>query len=173
MRVGGEIDARNTVTALHFAVSGRCRRMMLRPWILAVLAVAALCSACTEEWTGWDDVPTATLTPTAPAAHHAEWSAYVADQVSMWASVLTPLGCPTPFVVGEGGHVTELVETKDWSYDEGIAAILRAPVTLQVMAGQLIDAANAKGGRDNISVLLAQANTGSRKRSLFSRMLGK
>ncbi|CAN5525687.1 Stp1/IreP family PP2C-type Ser/Thr phosphatase [soil metagenome] len=57
--------------------------------------------------------------------------------------------------------------------DEGIAEILRGPVTLQQMAGQLIDAANAKGGRDNISVLLAQANTGARKRSLFSRILGK
>ncbi len=57
--------------------------------------------------------------------------------------------------------------------DEGIAEILRGQVGLQQMAGQLIDAANAKGGRDNISVLLAQANTGSRKRSLFSRMLGK
>ena len=57
--------------------------------------------------------------------------------------------------------------------DEGIAEIMRGPVTLQQMAGQLIDAANAKGGRDNISVLLAQANTGARKRSLFSRILGK
>jgi len=57
--------------------------------------------------------------------------------------------------------------------DEGIAEIMRGPVTLQQMAGQLIDAANAKGGRDNISVLLAQANTGTRKRSLISRILGK
>jgi protein phosphatase len=57
--------------------------------------------------------------------------------------------------------------------DEGIAEILRGPGTLQQMAGQLIDAANAKGGRDNISVLLAQANIGTRKRSLFSRILGK
>ncbi|MBC7437936.1 MAG: Stp1/IreP family PP2C-type Ser/Thr phosphatase [Bdellovibrionales bacterium] len=57
--------------------------------------------------------------------------------------------------------------------DAGIAEIMREPVTLQHMAAQLIDAANAKGGRDNISVLLAQANTGERKRSLFSRILGK
>ena len=57
--------------------------------------------------------------------------------------------------------------------DEGIAEIMRGPVTLQQMAEQLIAAANAKGGRDNISVLLAQANTGARKRSLFSRILGK
>ena len=57
--------------------------------------------------------------------------------------------------------------------DEGIAEIMRGPFTLQQMAGQLIDAANAKGGRDNISVLLAQATTGARKRSLISRILGK
>jgi serine/threonine protein phosphatase PrpC len=57
--------------------------------------------------------------------------------------------------------------------DDGIAEILKGPVTLQQMAGQLIDAANAKGGRDNISVLLAQASTGARKRSFFSRILGK
>ena len=57
--------------------------------------------------------------------------------------------------------------------DAGIAEILKAPATLQQIAGQLIEAANAKGGRDNISVLLAQASEGSRKRSLFSRILGK
>jgi protein phosphatase len=38
---------------------------------------------------------------------------------------------------------------------------------------QLIDAANANGGRDNISVLLAQANSGSRKKGLISRWLGQ
>ncbi|RYX94123.1 MAG: Stp1/IreP family PP2C-type Ser/Thr phosphatase [Comamonadaceae bacterium] len=57
--------------------------------------------------------------------------------------------------------------------DDGIADILRGQGTLQQIAGQLIEAANAKGGRDNISVLLAHATVGSRKRSLFSRMLGK
>jgi len=57
--------------------------------------------------------------------------------------------------------------------DAGIADILRGQGTLQQIAGQLIEAANAKGGRDNISVLLAQASVGSRKRSLFSRILGK
>jgi protein phosphatase len=38
---------------------------------------------------------------------------------------------------------------------------------------QLIDAANANGGRDNISVLLALATSGSRKRGLISRWLGQ
>ena len=36
-----------------------------------------------------------------------------------------------------------------------------------------IDKANANGGRDNISVLLAHAKTGSEKRGLISRLLGK
>jgi protein phosphatase len=36
-----------------------------------------------------------------------------------------------------------------------------------------VDAANANGGRDNITVLLAQASEGSRKKSLISRLLGK
>ena len=38
---------------------------------------------------------------------------------------------------------------------------------------ELVDAANANGGRDNISVLLAQANSGSRKKGLISRWLGQ
>jgi serine/threonine protein phosphatase PrpC len=61
----------------------------------------------------------------------------------------------------------------DMVEDEGIAEILRGEGTLQQIAAKLIEAANAKGGRDNISVLLAKASVGARKRSLFSRMLGK
>ena len=57
--------------------------------------------------------------------------------------------------------------------DEGIAKILGADVPLEQKATQLIDAANANGGRDNISVLVAQANTESKKRGLISRLLGK
>jgi serine/threonine protein phosphatase PrpC len=56
--------------------------------------------------------------------------------------------------------------------DEGIAKILGGDVPLEQKAAQLIDAANANGGRDNISVLLAQVNTDSKKRGLFSRWLG-
>jgi protein phosphatase len=57
--------------------------------------------------------------------------------------------------------------------DEGIARILGTDAPLEQKAVQLIDAANANGGRDNISVLMAQANTDSKKRGLISRLLGK
>lgn len=57
--------------------------------------------------------------------------------------------------------------------DEAIAQILASEVSLEQKSTQLIDAANANGGRDNISVLLAQANSGSRKRGLISRWLGQ
>ena len=57
--------------------------------------------------------------------------------------------------------------------DEGIAEILGTDTPLEQKVAQLIDAANANGGRDNISVLVAQANTASKKRGLISRLLGK
>ncbi|MRD48628.1 Stp1/IreP family PP2C-type Ser/Thr phosphatase [Caenimonas koreensis] len=57
--------------------------------------------------------------------------------------------------------------------DEGIAKILGNDSTLEQKVAQLIDAANANGGRDNISVLLAQASNDTKKRGLISRMLGK
>ncbi len=57
--------------------------------------------------------------------------------------------------------------------DEGVAKILGSDASLEQKGAQLIDAANANGGRDNISVLLALANTDSKKRGLISRLLGK
>jgi protein phosphatase len=57
--------------------------------------------------------------------------------------------------------------------DQGIAEILGRDAALEQKAGHLIDAANANGGRDNISVLLVQASEGSKKRGLISRLLGK
>jgi PPM family protein phosphatase len=57
--------------------------------------------------------------------------------------------------------------------DQAIAGILATEASLEEKVGQLIDAANANGGRDNISVLLAQAGEGSKKRGLMSRLLGK
>jgi protein phosphatase len=57
--------------------------------------------------------------------------------------------------------------------DEAIARILSSEATLDQKSVQLIDAANANGGRDNISVLLAQASSGSRRRGLISRWLGQ
>lgn len=57
--------------------------------------------------------------------------------------------------------------------DQGIAKILAQEGPLAEKVSQLIAAANANGGRDNISVLLAQAGEGSKKRGLVSRLLGK
>ncbi|WBY00102.1 Stp1/IreP family PP2C-type Ser/Thr phosphatase [Ramlibacter tataouinensis] len=57
--------------------------------------------------------------------------------------------------------------------DEGIARILSNDAPLEEKALQLVDAANANGGRDNISVLLAQADNESKKKSLIYRLLGK
>ena len=57
--------------------------------------------------------------------------------------------------------------------DPGIARILAGAVSLEQKAKQLIDAANAAGGRDNISVLLAHSSLGRSKRGLMSRLMGK
>lgn len=57
--------------------------------------------------------------------------------------------------------------------DQAIAHILASDATLEQKSVQLVDAANANGGRDNISVLLAQANSGSKRRGLISRWLGQ
>jgi protein phosphatase len=57
--------------------------------------------------------------------------------------------------------------------DQGIARILVQEGPLADKVSQLIAAANANGGRDNISVLLAQAGESSKKRGLVSRLLGK
>ena len=57
--------------------------------------------------------------------------------------------------------------------DPGIGRILAGDGTLEEKAVQLVDAANANGGRDNISVMLAQADSGAKKKGLISRLLGK
>ena len=57
--------------------------------------------------------------------------------------------------------------------NDNIAQLLATDAPLEQKVVQLIDAANANGGRDNISVLLAQAQSGVKKRGLISRLLGK
>ncbi|HWP12905.1 MAG TPA: Stp1/IreP family PP2C-type Ser/Thr phosphatase [Ramlibacter sp.] len=57
--------------------------------------------------------------------------------------------------------------------DEGIARILGSETSLEQRVVELIDTANANGGRDNISVLVAQAGTDTKKRGFISRLLGK
>jgi len=61
----------------------------------------------------------------------------------------------------------------DMVEDPAIAKILMAEVGLDVVAEELIVAANANGGRDNISVLLAMAAEAAEKRGLIARLLGK
>ena len=61
----------------------------------------------------------------------------------------------------------------DMITDEAIAAILSGANPLAQTAKHLIAAANGAGGRDNISVVLAQAREVSIKRGLLSRILGK
>jgi PPM family protein phosphatase len=62
----------------------------------------------------------------------------------------------------------------DMVIDRDIGYILRATdIPLKQKARQLVDLANASGGRDNISVLLVQVDAAKRKTGLFLRWLGK
>jgi protein phosphatase len=61
----------------------------------------------------------------------------------------------------------------DMVRDSAIADIVLSHATLEMKAKQLIHAANANGGRDNISVVMVQAVEPTTKRSLLSRILGK
>jgi serine/threonine protein phosphatase PrpC len=60
----------------------------------------------------------------------------------------------------------------DMVADERLAAILQPDGTLVDKGGSLVDAANASGGRDNISVILVRALAKPVRRGLLSRMLG-
>ena len=61
----------------------------------------------------------------------------------------------------------------DMVNDAAIAQIMLARSALNDKANELISLANRAGGRDNISVILAQATQVTVKRGLISRMLGK
>lgn len=61
----------------------------------------------------------------------------------------------------------------DMVRDQDIARILQMPLTAEQRAKALVDAANTHGGRDNITVLLVQAEMGAEKRGLMARLLGK
>ena len=60
----------------------------------------------------------------------------------------------------------------DMVKDEDLARLLKGDASLEQKAQQLTDAANAAGGRDNISVLLAQASVRSSGFGRISRLLG-
>jgi protein phosphatase len=57
--------------------------------------------------------------------------------------------------------------------DASIARIVDSDTDLELVATQLIDAANANGGRDNISVLMIGVKSDAEKRGLIARLLGK
>ncbi len=61
----------------------------------------------------------------------------------------------------------------DMVNDATIAKIMLGESTLERQAQALVDAANNHGGRDNISVLLAEVTDASEKRGLIARLLGK
>lgn len=61
----------------------------------------------------------------------------------------------------------------DMLEDPAIAKIVGSETDLELMAAQLIDAANVNGGRDNISVLMVHVRAGAEKRGLIARLLGK
>jgi protein phosphatase len=60
----------------------------------------------------------------------------------------------------------------DMVRDQPIADVMLGDATLAQKATQLIAAANAAGGRDNISVVLTRAKEETVKRGFLSRMLG-
>jgi PPM family protein phosphatase len=61
----------------------------------------------------------------------------------------------------------------DMVNNAAIAKIVTTGADLEYVANQLVDAANANGGLDNISVLLVEIKNGTKKRSLIARLLGK
>jgi protein phosphatase len=61
----------------------------------------------------------------------------------------------------------------DMVNDTLITQIMNGETTLEHQAQALVDAANDHGGRDNISVLLAEVSEASEKRGLIARLLGK
>ena len=61
----------------------------------------------------------------------------------------------------------------DMVRDQPIADIMRGVASMEQKATHLIAAANAAGGRDNISVVLTHAKEANGKRGFLSRMLGK
>jgi serine/threonine protein phosphatase PrpC len=57
--------------------------------------------------------------------------------------------------------------------DQGIGSIMLMQAPLQDRAHRLIEAANANGGRDNVSVVLAQAGSDGARRGWVARLLGQ
>lgn len=95
--------------------------------------------------------------------------------------VTRALGVEDSVMVEIHEHRTELGDIylmcsdglSDMIHDAAIACVMLGGGSLEQKARRLVVAANEAGGRDNISVLLAQAKQASVKRGFLSRMLGK
>jgi protein phosphatase len=61
----------------------------------------------------------------------------------------------------------------DMMNDAAIAQLMEPDTALDHKAQTLIDAANERGGRDNISVLMVEVTEAAEKRGLIARLLGK
>jgi protein phosphatase len=61
----------------------------------------------------------------------------------------------------------------DMMNDAAIAQLMLPDMALEHKAQSLIDAANDRGGKDNISVLLVEVTEAAEKRGLIARLLGK
>jgi protein phosphatase len=61
----------------------------------------------------------------------------------------------------------------DMVEDSAIAKIVGSDLSLEQKSIQLVDTANANGGRDNISVMLIEVKNATEKRGLIARLLGK
>ncbi len=61
----------------------------------------------------------------------------------------------------------------DMVSDEEITHVLLEQAPLEQVTQRLINLANANGGRDNISVLLAKAKAGIKKPTIMARLLGR
>jgi protein phosphatase len=61
----------------------------------------------------------------------------------------------------------------DMMNDAAIAQLMLPDMTLEHKAQTLIDAANERGGKDNISVLMVEVTEAAEKRGLIARLLGK
>src|SRR5262249_11505186 len=61
----------------------------------------------------------------------------------------------------------------DMVRDPDIAQTLMMATSLEERAQALVELANARGGRDNITVLLAEVDVEAERRGLMARLLGK
>ena len=57
--------------------------------------------------------------------------------------------------------------------DDDIAAVLASATAIDVAVGHLIDEANERGGRDNVTVALIRSKETPKKSGVMAKLLGK